>query len=102
MMWMLILAVICLLVMVTFMIDVQCMSGNVQYKLHAPMSLLGRGSDISILFCDVRVAAYEAYVDIQPRILLPGCKGVDVLTVGLLGSHVCVPERTSSGAKLSS
>ena len=53
---------------------------------------------------DVRIdiAAYAACVDIQPRILLPRCKGVDVLTLGLLGSHVCVPERTSSGAKLSS
>ena len=72
------------------------------YRLHAPMLLLGipsRGADISVLLCYVRIAAY---VDIQPRILLSWCKGVDFLTVGLLGSHVCVPERTSSGAKLPS
>ena len=43
MMWMLILAVICLPVMLTFMIDVLCMSGSVRYRLHAPMLLLGRG-----------------------------------------------------------
>ena len=66
---------------------------------NAPLSYMGRVIDVFILLYAERIAAH---VDIQPRILLPWCQGVDVLIVGLLGSHMCVPERTSSGAKLSS